>query len=55
MAKQLFIEQMLFFFDETPLLALPFCPETVMSQGESKKASTPAVAWNQVSFDTYGT
>jgi hypothetical protein len=46
LAKQLLTEQMLFFFDETPLLALPFCPVTELSHGESKKASTPAGAWN---------
>ena len=44
LAKQLLTEQILFFFDETPLLALPFCPVTVLSQGKSKKASTLAVA-----------
>jgi hypothetical protein len=35
---------MLFLFVVIPLLALYFYPETVMSQGESKKASAPAVA-----------
>ena len=55
MAKQLLTEQLLFFFDETPLLALPFCPVTVLSQGKSKKAITLAVACNMVSLDTYGT